>query len=105
MPIVRLGLANPPANTDTALYTSNANYLASVVVANKAVNATPITKVTIYIIPSGAAQASQYVYISSNLTLGVGQSFETFRFALNNGDVVNKNIIQKINNYKSILME
>lgn len=88
MPIQRLGLANPEANVDTLLYNANGNYLVSVTVANKAINATPITKVSIWIVPSNATIASQYVYIASNLTLSVGQSFETFRFALNTSDTV-----------------
>ncbi len=88
MPIQRLGLANPAANEDTVLYTANANYLVSVTVANKAINATPITKVSIWIVPSNATIASQYAYIASNLTVSVGQSFETFRFALNDSDTV-----------------
>ena len=88
MPILRLGLVNPAANTDTALFNANANYLASVVVANKAINATPVTKVSIWIVPANAVQVSQYAYIAFNITLEVGQSFETFRFALNNGDSV-----------------
>ena len=88
MPILRLGLVNPAANTDVALYNANANYLASVVVANKAINATPVTKVSIWIVPSNATIPAQYAYIAFNVTLEVGQSFETFRFALNNGDSV-----------------
>ena len=88
MPIQRLGLANPVANEDIVLYTSNDNYLVSVVVANKAVNATPLTKVAIWVVPSNATVPAQYAYIASNLTVGVGQAFETFRFAINNGDTV-----------------
>ena len=88
MPILRLGLANPAANEDTVLYNANTNYLVSVTVANKAINATPVTKVSIWIVPSNATIASQYAYIASNLTLSVGQSFETFRFALNQSDTV-----------------
>ena len=88
MPIQRLGLANPAANEDTVLYTASANYLVSVTVANKAINATPVTKVSIWIVPSNATIASQYAYIASNLTISVGQSFETFRFALNDSDTV-----------------
>ena len=88
MPILRLGLSNPAANEDIILYTANANYLASVVVANKAINATPLTKVSIWVVPSNAILPAQYAYIASNLTVGVGQSFETFRFAINNGDTV-----------------
>ena len=88
MPIQRLALSNPVANEDILLYTSNSNYLVSVVVANKAINATPLTKVTVWIVPSNATIPAQYAYIASNLTVSVGQSFETFRFAINNGDSV-----------------
>jgi hypothetical protein len=88
VPILRLGLVNPAANTDIALFNANANYLASVVVANKAINATPVTKISIWVVPSNAIQVSQYAYIASNLTLEVGQALETFRFAINNGDSV-----------------
>ena len=88
MPIQRLGLANPLANEDTVLYNSENNYLVSVVVANKAINATPLTKVSIWVVPSNATIAAQYAYIASNLTVSVGQSFETFRFAINSGDTI-----------------
>ena len=88
MPILRLGLSNPAANTDSVLYNSNTNYLVSVVVANKAINATPVTKVSIWVVPPNAVQVSQYAYIASNLVVEVGQSFETFRFAINSGDTI-----------------
>ena len=88
MPILRLGLSNPAANTDSVLYNANTNYLVSVVVANKAINATPVTKVSIWVVPPNAVQVSQYAYIASNLVVEVGQSFETFRFAINNGDTI-----------------
>jgi plastocyanin len=88
VPIQRLGLANPAANEDVVLYNSNGNYLVSVVVANKAINATPVTKVSVWVVPSNATIPAQFAYIASNLSVGVGQSFETFRFALNSGDTV-----------------
>jgi plastocyanin len=88
VPIQRLGLSNPAANEDIVLYSATDNYLVSVVVANKAINATPLTKVSIWVVPSNAILVAQYAYIASNLTVGVGQSFETFRFAINNGDTV-----------------
>ena len=88
MPIQRLGLSNPVANEDIVLYTSTSNYLVSVVVANKAVNATPLTKVAIWVVPSNATIPAQYAYIASNVTIGVGQAFETFRFGINSGDTV-----------------
>jgi len=88
VPILRLGLSNPVANEDIVLYNATANYLVSVVVANKAINATPLTKISIWVVPSNATIPAQYAYIASNITVSVGQSFETFRFAINNGDTV-----------------
>ena len=88
MPIQRLGLANPVANEDIVLYNATDNYLVSVVVASKAINATPLTKVSIWVVPANATIAAQYAYIASNLIVSVGQSFETFRFGLNSGDTV-----------------
>ena len=88
MPIQRLGLSNPAANEDIVLYSSADNYLVSVVVANKAINATPLTKVSIWVVPANATIPAQYAYIASNLLVGVGQSFETFRFGINSGDTV-----------------
>jgi hypothetical protein len=88
VPIQRLGLANPAANEDDVLYLANDNYLVSVVVANKAINATPVTKVSVWVVPANATIPAQYAYIASNLVVSVGQSFETFRFGLNSGDTV-----------------
>jgi hypothetical protein len=88
MPIQRLGLANPAANTDATLATFASPYLVSVVVANKATVANPVTKVSIFLVPANAVTPAQYAYVCFNLTLGVGQSFETFRFATNAGDTL-----------------
>lgn len=88
MPISRLGLVNPAANTDALLYTSTTSRLASVTVANKSITTTPLLKVSVWIVPSGATVAAQYAYICYNLTVGLGQAFETFRFALQSGDNV-----------------
>jgi hypothetical protein len=88
MPITRLGIVNPAANTDSALVNFTGAHLVSVVAANKASVATPITKVTIWVVPANATIAAQYAYICSNLIIAVGQSFETFRFAVNAGDTL-----------------
>jgi hypothetical protein len=88
MPISRLGLVNPAANTDVLLYAATTSRLVSVTVANKSVTATPLLKVSIWIVPEGATIAAQYAYICYNLTVGLGQAFETFRFAVQNGDDV-----------------
>lgn len=86
MPILRLGVANPPANEDTLLASFSDSYLVSVIAANKAPTAAPACKVIIWVVPAGAVLVSQYSYIAYQTIIGVGQSFETFRFALNSGD-------------------
>ena len=88
MPITRLGLSNPAANADIALATFTSPHLVSVIAASKAVTATPVTKVNIWIVPSNATIAAQYAYIGFNINLNLGQSFETFRFAVNEGDTL-----------------
>jgi hypothetical protein len=88
MPIIRLGVAAPAANADTVLATFESPYLVSVIAANKSVTATPLTKVSIWVVPANASIPSQYAYIGFNINLSLGQSFETFRFAVNDGDTL-----------------
>jgi hypothetical protein len=88
MAIVRLGVAKPAANVATSIAAFTAHYLVSVIATNTAVTATPVTKATIYIVPSGATIESQYVFLASNVTIGLGATFETFRFATNPGDTL-----------------
>ena len=88
MPITRQGVVNPESNTDSVLAIFTSAHLISVVAANKASLATPLTKVTIWVVPANATVQAQYAYICSNLTIAVGQSFETFRFAVNAGDTL-----------------
>jgi hypothetical protein len=85
MPVVRLGNANPLASVQTNLVTAARGYVVSVIASNKSeVSAT----CDIAVIPNGATLASAGIYIVKNLSVGPGQSFETFRFAINTGDVV-----------------
>ena len=84
MPITRLGLANPGANSITTLVTANRGYVASVIIANKN-NQTVLSSV--YLVPVGAVYTdATAATIVKDLEIGAGQSFETFRFALNTGD-------------------
>jgi len=84
MPVKRLGAASPAANASTLLTTSDVTGVASVIVANRGSIA---AQVTIYVDPvaSGGSIANR-AYIADLLEIGVGQSFETFRFALDVGD-------------------
>ena len=85
MPVVRLGNANPLRDIQTTLVTATRGYVVSVIAANKGeVNAT----CSVAVIPSGATLASAGIYIVRNISVSAGQSFETFRFAINVGDVV-----------------
>jgi hypothetical protein len=88
MAIVRLGAHTPAANTSYVLYSVTTSYLASVIAANTLTSSTTATKVDIWVVPQGVATASGYAYITSNLEVGLGQSFETFKFGVNAGDTV-----------------
>lgn len=88
MAVIRLGVAAPAANTPTQLAAVLNSHLASVVIANTFGQSSPQCKVDVYVVPEGASGPSQYAYICSNLTVGVGQSFETFRVALNPNDAI-----------------
>lgn len=86
MALTRLGLSNPDANVDSLIASFTASHLVSVLVTNRAATITPVTKITIFVVPANAVLETQYAYISYNLEVPVGASFETFRFAVNNGD-------------------
>jgi hypothetical protein len=88
MSIQRLGVVNPEANFPAPIVSFSAAHLISVTVANKAVTSTPLTKVSIWVVPSNATLDIQYAYICFNLNVGLGQSFETFRFGVNAGDTL-----------------
>jgi hypothetical protein len=88
MPVRRLGVASPAAytNTFTLLATADVACVASVIVANK--GAVELNA-TVYIEPvESPGNPSNYVYIVNSLVVGVGQSFETFRFAMAVGDKI-----------------
>lgn len=88
MAITRLGVAKPAANTPTTIFTFASSYMASVIATNVNNTTTPIPRVSVYVVPSGAVVETSYAYICSNINLNYGQSFETFRFAVNPGDAL-----------------
>jgi hypothetical protein len=88
MAIIRLGVANPSANVATIASTVANSHLVSVIIANKSLNASPVMKANVWVAPQGTSSADQYAYVCSNLIIGPGQSFETFRFALNANDAL-----------------
>lgn len=86
MPAKRLGVASPVADVAVLLGTADVVGVASIIVTNKG---GVDTSVTIYVEPVEAlgTEASR-AYIVSDLAIGVGQAFETFRFPVNLGDQV-----------------
>lgn len=86
MPVKRLGVATPAPNAQTLLAQADVTGVASVIITN--LGATPIAA-TVFIEPyDNPGSPNFYAYVVNNLTVGVGQTFETFRFALNVDDNV-----------------
>lgn len=86
MPVTRLAVANPGAASLTDLVTASRGYVASVIIANKG---TQTAKTTLYVVPTGYIYTDpETLVIVKDLEITQGQSFETFRFALNNGDTI-----------------
>jgi hypothetical protein len=88
MPVKRLGVASPAAYTNafTLLTTADVACVASVIIANKGnveLNA------TVYVEPvESPGNPATRAYIVNSLVVGIGQSFETFRFAMTVGDKI-----------------
>jgi hypothetical protein len=72
-------------SSGTTIFTASDNYLCSVIATNTSADD---ANIYIYVIPSGATTESQYALMAHNLLLPGYNSYETFRFAVNNGDVV-----------------
>ena len=88
MPVKRLGIVAPTAfvATYTELAEADVTCVASVIVSNK--GNVELTA-TIFVEPVDSPGSEQArAYIVSDLLVGVGQSFETFRFALDVGDKI-----------------
>lgn len=88
MPVKRLGQASPAAYTNafTLLTTADVACVASVIVANKG---NTDLQATIYVEPvESPGNVNTRAYIVSGLVVAVGQSFETFRFAMTVGDKI-----------------
>lgn len=85
MAVTRLGVLNPLANQVVSFPSATVAGVGSVIVANTGGSTSLIT---IYIQPSGTTSSTDRVYLTSNLELAVGQSFETFRYGVAVGDTV-----------------
>ena len=85
MAIKRLGVSNPSANVNTALYTSNATYLTSVIATN---TGNAAATVTVWVVPNGVTSPTGYGYILHSVVVPVGNAIESHRFAISNLDAV-----------------
>jgi hypothetical protein len=86
MAIRRLAVSTPGLNTDTSIFTaSSATYLCSAIITNKDTTA---KTARVWVRPSGASQEFQYGYIVYDVAIPAGNSIETHRFAISNGDAV-----------------
>ena len=86
MGLRRLAISNPSATTDTILFTSDNQYLISVIATNKSISAS--SNIRIWVEPSGSSSSSEYAYIVYDFPVDQTNSYETFRFAINQNDVV-----------------
>jgi hypothetical protein len=84
--IERLAIINPAASTNTIAFTADSTFLVSVIATNKS-NQNNAT-ISIWVAPLGNDTAGSRGYIVSNLSVSYSNSYETFRFAMNNTDVL-----------------
>ena len=85
MGVRRLAVVNPSADTDTNLYLSTNQLLMYVIATNT--SASP-SDIRVWVQPNGSSSSAEYVYISYDLDVDPRNSFETFRFAVNQGDLI-----------------
>jgi hypothetical protein len=83
MAVRRIGSATPEASTDLLLASAGNTGISSVIAAN---TSTVDAFVSIWVKPGGAVTPDFYAYVAANISLGATQTFETFRFALEEGD-------------------
>ena len=68
------------------MYTADNQYLLSVIATNKSASAS--SNISVWVEPFGSVGASAHAYIVSNIPVDPSNSYETFRFAVNQNDVV-----------------
>jgi hypothetical protein len=85
MAVTRVGASNPLANTPTALPAVTTTGVASLIASNTSFSP---ALTTIYVQPNNTSDESSRIYLSANLTIEAGQTYETFRFGVQSGDVV-----------------
>ena len=85
MGLRRLAVENTTPDTDTTLYLAPNQLLMSVIATN---TASANTDIRIWVEPSGSSASTEYAYMAYDLDVDPGNSFETFRFAVNQNDTI-----------------
>lgn len=85
MGLRRLAISNPSADTDTTLFTADNQYLMSVIATNLSASA---SNISVWVEPSGSSASADYAYIVYDLPVDGKNSYETFRFAVNQNDII-----------------
>lgn len=88
--VQRLGLVNDTSGTvfgsGNLAFTANGNYLLSVIATNTAATD---AEIYVYVVPTGTSQTpASWALITYKLPLPAYNSYETFRFGVNNSDTV-----------------
>jgi hypothetical protein len=83
--VTKLASAVAFGSSGTTVYTAADNFLLSVIATNtEATNAS----IYVYVVPSGATTEAEYGLVAYSLPLSGYNTYETFRFGVNSGDVV-----------------
>jgi hypothetical protein len=85
MALRRLGISNPEPVTDTLIFTSDGNYLVSVLVTN---GSGQQGSATVYIDPLGSGVVADRVFIIKNIQIEANNSLEVHKFAVNDTDEI-----------------
>lgn len=86
MPITRLGISNPAANTNVEIHQANRAYIASIIATNKG---TQSAEFDVWVVPyTQDANPSAWFYVTKGISIASGNSIETFRFPISGLDKV-----------------
>ena len=83
--ITKLSSAVAFGSGGTTAFTATDNFLVSVIASN---SVSTEGSIYIYVIPSGATTTAEYGLIAYSLPLSGYNSYETFRFAMKNNDLL-----------------
>jgi|LauGreDrversion4_2_1035121.scaffolds.fasta_scaffold492288_3 hypothetical protein len=83
--ITKLASAVAFGSSGTTAFTATDNFLVSVIASN---TVSTDAEIYVYVVPSGATTSAEYGLIAYSLPLSGYNTYETFRFAMKNNDVL-----------------